>query len=68
MFRLIEVIPERNAEFDEVEEELRAMTVSSLEEQITVDILHSLEEKYGITINEDILEKLPPDPGLWVDL
>lgn len=68
MFRLIEVIPERNADFDEVEDELRRMTVASLEEQITVDILHALEEKYGITINEDILEKLPPDPGLWVDL
>jgi hypothetical protein len=68
MFRLIEVVPERNATFDEVEDDLQIMTRNKLEEQATVDIIRELEEKYGMVINEDILEMLPEDPGEWTDL
>jgi hypothetical protein len=65
MFRLIEVVPERNATFDEVEDDLQIMTRNKLEEQATVDVIRELEEKYGMVINEDILDKLPEDPGRW---
>jgi len=68
MFRLIEVIPERFATFDEVEDRLRVMTRNRLEEQATIVVIRELEEKYGLVINEDILEKLPEDPGSWVEL
>ena len=68
MFRLIEVLPERNATFDEVEDQLRAMTRNKLEEQATVQVIQELEDKYGMAVNEDILDKLPEDPGSWVDL
>ncbi|MCK4806135.1 MAG: hypothetical protein KAT09_00740 [Candidatus Aegiribacteria sp.] len=68
MFRLIEVVPLRNATFDEVEDELWVMTRNKLEEQATVEVIRELEEKYGLIINENILEKLPEDPGSWAEL
>jgi hypothetical protein len=68
MFRLIEVIPERPATFEEVEDRLRVMTRSRMEEQATVEVMCELEEKFGMTINEEILDKLPEDPGLWANL
>ncbi|MCD4776761.1 MAG: hypothetical protein K8S15_12015 [Candidatus Aegiribacteria sp.] len=68
IFRLIEVVPERNANFDEVEDELYVMTRNKLEEQTTINIIRELEEKYGMVINEDILDKLPEDPGTWTEL
>ncbi|MCK5116236.1 MAG: hypothetical protein KAR44_06520, partial [Candidatus Aegiribacteria sp.] len=68
MFRLIEVVPERNATFAEVEDQLYMMARNRLEEQATVDVIHELEEKYGLIINEDILEELPEDPGSWAEL
>jgi hypothetical protein len=68
MFRLIEVIPERNATYDEVEDQLELMTINRLEEQATVEVIMELEEKYGMLINEEILEKLPEDISEWATL
>ncbi len=68
MFRLIEVIPQRNATFAEVEDQLFLMARNRLEEQATVTVIRELEEKYGLLINEDILEQLPEDPGSWAEL
>ena len=68
MFRLIEVIPERYATFAEVEDQLQIMARNRLEEQPTVEVIRELEEKYGLVINEDILEQLPEDPGSWAEL
>ena len=68
MFRLVEVLPARNATFDEVEDRLRVMTRNKLEEQTTVRVMQELEDKYGMVINEDILDKLPEDPGAWAEL
>lgn len=68
MFRLIEVIPERNSTFAEVEDQLYLMARNRLEEQATVDVIRELEEKFGLLINEDILEQLPEDPGSWAEL
>lgn len=68
MFRLIQVIPERNATFQEVEDQLRIMTRNRLEEQATVEVMGALEQKYGMDINEEILRRLPENPGLWSQL
>ena len=68
MFRLIEVIPERNSTYAEVEDQLYLMARNRLEEQATVNVIRELEEKFGLLINEDILEQLPEDPGSWAEL
>ena len=68
MFRMIEVIPQRNATFAEVEDQLYMMARNRLEEQATVDVIRELEERYGLVINEDILDKLPEDLGSWAEL
>ncbi|MEN8208378.1 MAG: hypothetical protein ABFR50_03915 [Candidatus Fermentibacteria bacterium] len=68
MFRLIDVIPERNSTFEEVEDQLYIMARNRLEEQATVDVIRELEEKYDLLINEEILEQLPEDPGSWIGL
>ena len=68
MFRLIEAIPQRNATFAEVEDQLYRMARNRLEEQATVDVIRELEERYGLVINEDILDKLPEDLGSWAEL
>ncbi len=68
MFRLIEVIPERNSTFAEVEDQLYMMARNRLEEQTTIDVILELEEKFGLVINEGILEELPEDPGRWAEL
>lgn len=68
MFRLLEVFPEREATFEEVEDRLMIMTRSRLEEQATVDAMRRLEARYGMVVNEEILSRLPEDPALWVRL
>jgi len=68
LFRLVDVIPERNALFEEVQDDLQIMTRNKLEEQTTIEVMQGLEEKYGIIINEEILDKLPEDPGTWAEL
>lgn len=68
MFRLVEVIPERNATFQEVEDQIRVLTRNRMEEQATVEVMGSLEQKYGMDINEEILRCLPENPGLWSQL
>lgn len=68
LFRLIEVIPERNATLDEVRPDLEVMVRRRLEEQATIHLMQELEEKYGLVINEKILNDLPPDPGVWPTL
>ncbi|OPL18147.1 MAG: hypothetical protein AVO35_06485 [Candidatus Aegiribacteria sp. MLS_C] len=68
MFRLLEVFPEREATFEEIQDRIMTMTRSRLEEQATVDVMRRLEDRYGMMINEDILSQLPEDPALWIQL
>jgi hypothetical protein len=68
MFRLLDVLPERTATFEEARDQMRRMTRSRLEEQRTVEIMRKLEEKYNMVINEDILDQLPADIGSWTEL
>jgi len=67
-FRLVDVIPEREAEFDEVRDQLQTMARNRLEEQATVNLMQELEAEYGMVINEEILESLPQDPSTWSQL
>ncbi len=68
MFRLLDVLPERNATFEEARDQMRSMTRNRLEEQRTVEVMRELEEKYHMVINEDILDELPEDIGSWTEL
>ncbi|MCD4849112.1 MAG: hypothetical protein K8R76_13100 [Candidatus Aegiribacteria sp.] len=65
LLRLIEVVPPRVATIDEIKRSLKNMAMTRLQEQATVDLIHELEGKYILVINEDILDKLPSDPGMW---
>lgn len=68
LFRLVEVIPERPATFEEVEVQLMHMARNRLEEEVTVTMMNELEAKYGLVMHEEVLSRLPEDPGLWADL
>ncbi len=68
LLRLIEVIPPRVATIDEVRRSLKDMAMSRLQEQATVELIQELEEKYILIINEEILDELPSDPGMWTTL
>ncbi len=68
LFRLIDVVPEREALMDEVRIPLELMVRSRLEEEATVALMQKLEDKYGLQINNELLEDLPADPGLWASL
>ncbi len=65
LLRLIEVVPPRVATIDEVRRSLKNMALTRLQEQATVELIQELEEKYILIINEEILDKLPSDPGMW---
>lgn len=64
-FRLVEVIPTRMAEMDEITYDLTAMARRRLEHHATEDWILELGEKYGAVVNEEALEQLPADPGQW---
>jgi hypothetical protein len=67
-FRLVEVHPRHEATFEEMSEELESVVRTRLEEERTNSWLLELEERYGLRINEGILDDLPPDPAMWKDL
>lgn len=65
LLRLIEIVPPRVATIDEVRRSLNNMSMTRLQEQATVELIQELEEKYILIINEEILDELPSDPGMW---
>ncbi len=65
LLRLVEVVPPRVATIEEVRRTLWNMATTRLQEQATVELLQGLEEKYLLIINEEILDELPSDPGMW---
>ena len=67
-FRLIDVVPEHVASFQEVVPQIERITRRRLEERRTLELLQDLEEKYSLRINTAALDSLPGDPGLWVDV
>lgn len=64
-FRLVEVIPARMAEMDEITYDLTAMARRRLEQDAIEDWMLELSGKYGVAVNEEALEQLPADPGQW---
>ena len=65
LLRLMEVVPPRVATINEVRRDLWNMATVRLQEQATVELIQDLEEKYILIINEEILDELPSDPGMW---
>ncbi len=68
LFRLIDVVPAREALLEEVRIPLDMMIRVRLEEEATVALMQQLELKYEPTLNEEVIESLPVDPGLWATL
>lgn len=68
MFRLVEVLPEREATLDESRSILESMIRIRLEEEATIEWMQYLELRYEPCLNEDVLKSLPADPGSWATL
>ncbi len=67
-FRLRGVLPEHPASFEEAEPQLETMARERLEQQATLELLQQLQDRYGMKMNEAVLEELPKDPGEWDDI
>lgn len=65
LFRLVEVIPERVATFEECYSTLEGRATNRIQETVLMEWLHELEEKHNLQINEEALSDLPSDPALW---
>ena len=68
LFRLIDVVPEREALLEDVRIPLELMVRTRLEEEATEALMQQLEDKYKPMINDEVIEGLPVDPGLWASL
>lgn len=64
-FRLREIIPSRPATIEELEPQLTESARRRLESGATRVFLDELQNRMQIIVNEDVLERLPPDPGQW---
>lgn len=65
LFRLVEVIPSREATFEECYPTLMQNAQTRIGELVLMQWLQELEEKYNLQINEEALSDLPDDPALW---
>lgn len=64
-FRLVEVMPAREATVDELTTTLTESARRRLENLAVEDVLLELREEYGVTLNADAMGSLPGNPGLW---
>ncbi|MCK5132319.1 MAG: hypothetical protein KAR40_09245 [Candidatus Sabulitectum sp.] len=64
-YRLVEIIPAREAEMEEITFDLRSMAQRRLERLAIEKWMLELSEKYGAVVNEEALEHLSADPGDW---
>jgi len=67
-YRLVQVIPPHEAQFEYLESSIRDNLVVHLEEQRTMEWMRELESSYKFQINSDILADLPADPSRWSEL
>ncbi len=65
LLRLVEVVPEREATFDEARIDLEQMARYRLSEEAAAEWMQRLEERHGIVLREEVIDSLPEDPGLW---
>ena len=68
LFRLIDVAPEREALLEEAGTAIEMTIRNRLEEEATIVWMQQLELKYEPLVNEEAIENLPVDPGLWASL
>lgn len=64
-YRLVEIIPAREAEMEEITFDLRSMAQGRLERQAIEKLMLELSEKYSAVVNEEALQHLSADPGDW---
>lgn len=64
-FRLREVLPSRPATIEEMEPQLVESARRRLEAGATEVYLNELQVRMQIIVNEDVIDRLPPDPGQW---
>ena len=67
-YRLVQVIPPHEAQFDYLEPYIRENLHMHLEEQRTMEWMRELEASYEFHINSNILGELPADPSAWSEL
>ena len=67
-FRLREVLPPREATFEEASDSLRDQIRAEKAESRLEEWMAELEQRYDLRINDAILDRLPPDPALWTGL
>lgn len=67
-FRLREILPPREATLEEASDSLREQIRAEKAESRLEEWMTELEQRYGLRINDAILDRLPPDPALWTDL
>ena len=68
LFRLIDVVPAREALLEDARIPLGMMVRNRLEEEATIVWMQQLELKYEPLVNGEAIENLPVDPGLWTIL
>lgn len=66
--RLDSVIPARPATFEEAAEELRSAITAAGEQARFEEWMRELEQAYGLEIDEEVMDLLPPDPSDWSEL
>lgn len=68
LFRLIDIEPEREALLHEARTYLELVIRTRLEEEATIELMDQLDLKYEPLVNEEAVNDLPVDPGLWASL
>ncbi|MFO7627260.1 MAG: peptidylprolyl isomerase [Candidatus Fermentibacteraceae bacterium] len=64
-FRLREVVPPRPATIEEIEPQLIESARRRLEAEAMEAFLDEIRLEFQIIVNDDVREKLSPDPGQW---
>lgn len=67
-FRLCSVIPPREATLEEATDILSSLIRTEKVQNRLGQWMSRLENSYGLSVNDAILDRLPPDPALWSEL
>lgn len=66
MFRLVDVLPEREATLEEAAPVLENIIRARMAEEATVRWMEELRDRYRPSVNREVLDSLPEDPDRWV--
>lgn len=64
-FRLREVVPSRPLTIEEMETQLTRTARHRLEAVATDILIDKLRDRFQVIVNDDVLERLSPDPAKW---